>query len=600
MFNNKPMNYNTYSQMTTPTYHNTPESVVSNNNNKRIHNCPSENLCKRRRVSPLSINTVKRSYPVYVQQQQPVIVTNYYKPQVNNVLCKQQQAQPQPQQKQPSKQQTVDISNQFPVTPVSEVFQGCSELSLPKLVIYLIYKIWCCCSISQYKNVDSLGHNNGYITPKPDNTNYSLYSTPVNHAKILSPVTPSNSQSSFDCIYDKVDVLYKNICQSKIFEEQSSLNNESKDSEVSTKNDNQVDPKDLEMQILKACSRSCRGELKNNYSKLIDYVDHLLKVTQISFSSVILALEYIYRLKEASQTPEGKFLNQWSYEEIIPVAFMMANKYVSDDRYSNTVWANVTNFSLKHLNELEMKGLVAISFRLYVTESSYNDWINLIKKVSRDLTLKYNQRKNPQSQPKVQVPIVSYKLSPNPYTTMNASTTNSTQTSNTAIYSPMTPSKIQQNKNIFISRNQKSHVINIVPQNVQAKPQLLPTLPVTRVIKTSQPTVITVPANQRMTIPPFQGSTFVQKVQTTANQSVVFFPKVNVNSSVKSQPVVRQNVCIYPAKNTIYPSPPLSRTASPTPEFVERYVIQNKNTIVPQYIQPTTQVIVNPFIKGFQ
>ncbi|KAG4106531.1 hypothetical protein H8356DRAFT_1302028 [Neocallimastix lanati (nom. inval.)] len=596
-------------QMTTPISENTTS------NNKRLHSyTSSDSLCKRRRVSPLSINTRNNNYQVYVQNQlqqpQPIIVTNYYKPQpqpqqpqqpqYNNVVIYNPQLQPQPQPKQQQTQQQssksqqqkpIDISNQFKVTQVTEVFEGCSELSLPKLFIYLIYKIWCCCNLSQYQSAESpMGFNQGYLSPKsapvtPNGTsqfssefassvNYSLVNANHVHARILSPLTPSNNYYSIsDLPKDKVNALYKNICQSKIFQEQPKgviknhsssgsgssecviiIDSDDEDSTTSPKKETfKVDPKDLETQILKASSRSCKGELKNNYSKLINYVDHLLKITQISFSSVILALEYIYRLKEASQTPEGKFLNQWSYEEIIPIAFMMANKYVSDDRYSNTVWANVTNINLNHLNELEMKGLVAISFRLYVSETNYNKWIALIKRVSHDLTQKFEQLRQPTStssssstpSSNKNVSMVSYKLSPNPYVPISSSSTStSTSTStlistknnnnnnnssllttpssnlNTALYSPMTPTRVQHVKkvitnNIYMARtsvatNPSSHVIKIVPQQTQVtqKPQqLLPTLPVTRVFKAqSQPTIITIPANSRLnvTVPPFQ------------------------------------------------------------------------------------------------
>jgi len=635
--NNKPVLYvipqnNTNTSKMNSSY-NTPESVGTRNSNKRLHSfSSSDNLGKRRRVSPLSINTVKNNYPVYIQQ--PVIVTNYYKPQMNT-HNKVADCKPHPQQKQSSKQPTIDISNQFKVTQVSEVFQGCSELSLPKLVIYLIYKIWCSCNLSQYQPIDTpIPSNNVYASPRSNNTsqqnvNYTpYYSTPVTYARIPSPVTPSSSESSFDCPYDKVNILYKNICQSKIFQEPiKKSSNEcvitiNSDDEESSRKQVEVDPKDLETQILKACSRSCRGELKNNYSKLIDYVDHLLKITQISFSSVILALEYIYRLKEASQTPEGKFLNQWSYEEIIPVAFMMANKFVSDDRYSNTVWANVTNISLNHLNDLEMKGLVAISFRLYVSQSNYNNWIQLIKNVSRDLTLKYKQFKEPQNHPpKTEIPIVSYKLTPKSCTTDKVSSPSSS--TSTAMYSPITPSKIQQIQkntasNVYVSKNSvppsKYHVINIMPPQSQpassnSQPQLIPNIPVPRSFK-PQSTIIAIPTSQPVSVPPFQSSTVIPKVQQVpSNQPIVFFPKLNnTQSKQQFQPtVVRQNVSIYPVeKNTIYPSPPLSRTTSPNPESFEKYLIHNNknsmNTIQPQFIKTgsyKSTSIINPFIKRY-
>jgi len=656
---NKKMNYQTFNnnivyvippqqnktnnQQMTPTY-NTSETVTTTSNNKRLHDCSSsDSLCKRRRVSPINVNTIKgTNYPVYVQKQtQPIMVTNYYKPQVQSqnknqtqnkiIICNPQVSQQKHQKQQQSKHkshsskhQTIDISNQFKVTQASEVFQGCNELSLPKLVIYLIYKIWCCCNLSQYQMVETPTSNNGYISPRPSSieTSSNIYSTSVNTARIPSPVTPTIENEYYigDGPNDKVNVLYRNIRQSKVFEIQSSLSDNVKQESAGlmesddedTNKEVKVDPKDFETQILKASSRSCKGQLKNNYSKLIDYVDHLLKITQISFSSVILALEYIYRLKEASQTPEGKFLNQWSYEEIIPVAFMMANKFISDDRYSNTVWANVTNISLNHLNQLEMKGLVAISFRLYVSESNYNNWIQLIKKVSRELSDKYKEVEQQQQTPmKTKVPTMTYNLSPNPFiptpskpSSLNASTTPSIIKSNTAIYSPVTPSKIQQIKkvpNAYMTQSTKSQFINMVQPIPQSqgttKPQqLLPNLPITRVYKApSQTTIITIPANQRVNISipapiPYQGN----NASIMTSQANVFFPKVNLNT-VKppmQQPIVGKNICIYPPtkKSNIYPSPPLSRTTSPGP-----YYIQNKN-VAPQYIKNYQTT----FIRSFQ
>jgi hypothetical protein len=659
MFNNKAINCQTYNNnniiYVIPQNKNnnamaTPENTFTNN--KRARNYSSSNICKRRRVSPLSINTV---YVQQQRQQQPVIVTNYYKPQQQNevLLYKQQSKQPQPQQQQKSKskqQKPIDISNQFKVTQVSEVFQGCSELSLPKFVIYLIYKIWCCCNLSQYRSFPSSidFNNNGYLSPigtpnTPNVPSHFSSNLSMNHARIPSPITPSNNyfgNSFTEVSNDKVNALYKNICQSKIFQEQPVMkkrvikNSDEEDGQSSKKESVSVDPKDLETQILKASSRSCKGELKNNYSKLIDYVDHLLKITQISFSSVILALEYIYRLKEASQSPEGKFLNQWSYEEIIPIAFMMANKYVSDDRYSNTVWANVTNISLKHLNELEMKGLVAISFRLYVSENDYNHWISLIKKVSHDLTCKYEQLRQPTASPSKQIPNVSCNLSsPNPInsktsfnptfsspssktsaTSVNYSSSNLATPSsnlNTVIYSPMTPSKIQHVTGSAIATSQKTQMINIIP-----KSQILPAIPVTRVFKAqSQPAFISIPTSRRLSVPvQFHGCTasVIPKVQAPSN--VVFFQKLNTTNAKTlttklqlQQPVARQNVCIYPSKkNTIYPSPPLSRTTSLNSDFIlyQNGKTNNMKFVVPSYVksyhQPTTQPIMNPFIQGFQ
>ncbi|ORX88122.1 hypothetical protein BCR32DRAFT_324133 [Anaeromyces robustus] len=683
----KKMNYQTINnnniyaipqQQMTPTSDNI---ISTSNNNKRLHCSSSDSIYKRRRVSPVTVNTIKgTNYPIYIQKQtQPIMITNYYKPQVQGqtqtktqtqtqtqnkiIICKpqvqqqQQQHQPSKQQKQQSKQksknQTIDISNQFKVTQASEIFQGCDELSLPKLVIYFIYKIWCCCNLSQYQNVETSTINNGYVSPKPStiDTTSNLYSTPVNYSRISSPVSPSpRSEYDFylgDGPNDKINVLYKNIRQSKVFQTQSSLSDNhnekqeciiSIDSDEENKENNKkevkVDPKDFETQILKASSRSCKGQLKNNYSKLIDYVDHLLKITQISFSSVILALEYIYRLKEVSQTPEGKFLNQWSYEEIIPVAFMMANKFISDDRYSNTVWANVTNISLNHLNQLEMKGLVAISFRLYISESNYNNWLQLIKKVSRELSDKYKeveQQQHQQQHPKLpqQIPTpiktkvspITYHLSPNPFTPTHSIKSSPSSLSNvntpsssltTAIYSPMTPSKIQQVKkvpNIYMAQpSTKSHIINMIqpipqPQGTAKPQQLLPNLPMTRIYKAPQTTIITIPATQRINIPipaPISYQRNNTSMMTTQTQTNVFFSKLNLNTTTPVKPQIQPTIIgIYPTKKTnIYPSPPLSRNTSPAP----RYYIQNKN-VIPQYIknyQTNSRIIENPFIKSFQ
>ncbi|OUM59249.1 hypothetical protein PIROE2DRAFT_47262, partial [Piromyces sp. E2] len=72
-------------------------------------------------------------------------------------------------------------------------------------------------------------------------------------------------------------------------------------------------------------------------------------------------------------TTDQKIL-EWSLRDLISVHFMLANKFLSDDRYSNSVWASVTEKDLDEMNHLEKKSLEILQFNLNVHEDEFKIW----------------------------------------------------------------------------------------------------------------------------------------------------------------------------------------------------------------------------------
>ena len=76
---------------------------------------------------------------------------------------------------------------------------------------------------------------------------------------------------------------------------------------------------------------------------------------------------------------------EWSLRDLISVHFMLANKFLSDDRYSNSVWASVTEKDLDEMNRLEKKSLEILQFNLNIHEDEFKAWEKRISSIGKEL-----------------------------------------------------------------------------------------------------------------------------------------------------------------------------------------------------------------------
>ena len=106
-----------------------------------------------------------------------------------------------------------------------------------------------------------------------------------------------------------------------------------------------------------------------------DYLQRLVKYTQVESSTLIAMLIYIDRLCELNNF----IVNSYNVYKILFSSLIMAIKYNEDEFYDNKFYAKVGGLSLKEMNNLEINYLSLIDFKLYISEEVFDNYFeNLI------------------------------------------------------------------------------------------------------------------------------------------------------------------------------------------------------------------------------
>ena len=106
-----------------------------------------------------------------------------------------------------------------------------------------------------------------------------------------------------------------------------------------------------------------------------DYLQRLVKYTQVESSTLIAMLIYIDRLCELNNF----IVNSYNVYKILFSSLIMAIKYNEDEFYDNKFYAKVGGLSLKEMNNLEINYLSLIDFKLYISEEVFDTYFeNLV------------------------------------------------------------------------------------------------------------------------------------------------------------------------------------------------------------------------------
>ena len=106
-----------------------------------------------------------------------------------------------------------------------------------------------------------------------------------------------------------------------------------------------------------------------------DYLQRLVKYTQVESSTLIAMLIYIDRLCELNNF----IVNSYNVYKILFSSLIIAIKYNEDEFYDNKFYAKVGGLSLKEMNNLEINYLSLIDFKLYISEEVFDNYFeNLI------------------------------------------------------------------------------------------------------------------------------------------------------------------------------------------------------------------------------
>lgn len=105
------------------------------------------------------------------------------------------------------------------------------------------------------------------------------------------------------------------------------------------------------------------------------FVYSVLHSTQVSFSVTILALMYTYKYKKIQALGIRKpYHAEVSEAQGFVTGLMLANKYLDDNTYTNTTWAQFLGMPVKDVNEYELEWLDALEFNLCIRTDEFETW----------------------------------------------------------------------------------------------------------------------------------------------------------------------------------------------------------------------------------
>lgn len=119
------------------------------------------------------------------------------------------------------------------------------------------------------------------------------------------------------------------------------------------------------------------------------WVTTILSTTQVGKNVVLLALMFIYRLKQVNPDVSGK---KGSEFRLLTIALMLGNKFLDDNTYTNKTWAEVSGISVNEIHIMEVEFLSNMRYNLYASETQWQEWKNKLGRLSSfyERALRYN------------------------------------------------------------------------------------------------------------------------------------------------------------------------------------------------------------------
>ncbi|ORX96770.1 cyclin-like protein, partial [Basidiobolus meristosporus CBS 931.73] len=110
--------------------------------------------------------------------------------------------------------------------------------------------------------------------------------------------------------------------------------------------------------------------------RLSDFMLKVIRRTNTSHSTLLIALMYLIRLKQRHPGCKGTY---GSAHRLLLASIIVASKYLYDDAYYNKTWALVSNgmFTIKEINQMEFELLYFLNFRLHINTEQWNNFVRL-------------------------------------------------------------------------------------------------------------------------------------------------------------------------------------------------------------------------------
>ncbi|KAF2185854.1 hypothetical protein K469DRAFT_726592 [Zopfia rhizophila CBS 207.26] len=101
------------------------------------------------------------------------------------------------------------------------------------------------------------------------------------------------------------------------------------------------------------------------------WVATILTTTQVAQNVILLALLFIYRLKQINPSVKGKPGSEY---RLMTVALMLGNKFLDDNTYTNKTWAEVSGISVQEVHIMEVEFLSNMRYSLYTSQKKWEEW----------------------------------------------------------------------------------------------------------------------------------------------------------------------------------------------------------------------------------
>ena len=151
-------------------------------------------------------------------------------------------------------------------------------------------------------------------------------------------------------------------------------------------------PSDSSAQIVEAIwplsSVVCRSEMgAKGVLPLRTFIQETLRRSQTSYSTLQVALYYLILIKPhvpsfdftMEQPDEGHATRALQCgRRMFLSALILASKYLQDRNYSARAWSKICGLSTHEINQNEMAFLVAVNWRLHITDAVFQRWTDVV------------------------------------------------------------------------------------------------------------------------------------------------------------------------------------------------------------------------------
>ncbi|KAF2123169.1 hypothetical protein BDV96DRAFT_481972 [Lophiotrema nucula] len=101
------------------------------------------------------------------------------------------------------------------------------------------------------------------------------------------------------------------------------------------------------------------------------WVATILTTTQVAQNVILLALMFVYRLKQINPSVKGKPGSEY---RLLTVALMLGNKFLDDNTYTNKTWAEVSGISVQEVHIMEVEFLSNMRYSLFTSQRKWEEW----------------------------------------------------------------------------------------------------------------------------------------------------------------------------------------------------------------------------------